>query len=116
MTNAVRHTEHAVWVHCHVSDGHWMISVDDDGPGIPPKDRERIFEPFVRLDTSRTARLGGTGLGLSIVQRIMMRHHGTVLVEDSPKGGARFTLMLPMTQPEAETEARQPAMAGDSVQ
>jgi signal transduction histidine kinase len=73
-----------------------ILSVSDDGPGVPPDQRERIFEPFVRLD-GREARhpRGGTGLGLAIVRRTIGSHGGTITCEASPAGGARFTLRLP---------------------
>lgn len=68
------------------------VSVSDDGPGVPADQRERIFEPFVRLPRSRH---GGTGLGLAIVRRTVEAHGGTVACDPSPTGGARFTLRLP---------------------
>jgi len=69
-----------------------MISVSDDGPGVPADQRERIFEPFVRLAQSPR---GGTGLGLAIVRRTIESHGGTIACDASPTGGARFTLRLP---------------------
>ncbi|MCP2323497.1 signal transduction histidine kinase [Hamadaea flava] len=72
------------------------VIVDDDGPGVPPPERERIFERFVRLDASRARDDGGTGLGLAITREIAHRHGGTVTVTDSPLGGARFELRLPL--------------------
>jgi signal transduction histidine kinase len=68
------------------------ISVTDNGPGVPADQRERIFEPFVRLPGSPR---GGTGLGLAIVRRTVESHGGTVTYEAAPTGGARFTLRLP---------------------
>jgi signal transduction histidine kinase len=70
------------------------IVVDDDGPGIPEDERERIFEPFYRLDRSRDRATGGFGLGLSIARKAVRLHGGTLHVEDSPLGGARFTITL----------------------
>ncbi len=77
------------------ADGPTM-SVTDDGPGVPPDQRERIFEPFVRLGgrVTRSPR-DGTGLGLAIVRRTIESHGGTITCEPSPIGGARFTLRLP---------------------
>jgi two-component system, OmpR family, sensor kinase len=72
-----------------------QITVDDDGPGIPPEEREHIFEPFYRLDRSRDRNTGGFGLGLSIVRKAVALHGGTVAVEDSALGGARFVVRLP---------------------
>lgn len=72
-----------------------IIFVNDDGNGIPPGKRERIFEPFTRLDPSRSRDSGGCGLGLAIVTSIVAKHGGTIAVDDSPLGGARFQLFLP---------------------
>jgi signal transduction histidine kinase len=69
-----------------------IMSVTDDGPGVPAEERERIFEPFVRLPRSPR---GGTGLGLAIVRRTVEAHGGTVTCDSCPTGGARFTLRLP---------------------
>jgi signal transduction histidine kinase len=73
------------------ADGPTM-SVTDNGPGVPADQRERIFEPFVRLPRSPR---GGTGLGLAIVRRTVESHGGTITCDPSPNGGARFTLRLP---------------------
>jgi len=72
-----------------------VLYVDDDGPGIPASDRERIFERFGRLDDSRSRDDGGTGLGLAIVRATARSAGGDVSVTDSPLGGARFALQLP---------------------
>lgn len=72
----------------------WIL-VDDQGPGIPEALRDRIFEPFFRVDNARTRRQGGTGLGLALVQAIAQFHGGSVWVSESPSGGSRFTLDLP---------------------
>jgi len=74
---------------------HW-IEVHDDGPGIPDTERDRIFEPFTRLDRSRDRETGGHGLGLAIVQRIMELHDGGVRVTDSDLGGACVRLEWPV--------------------
>src|SRR6185312_10387529 len=68
------------------------MSVADNGPGVPAEERERIFEPFVRLPRSPR---GGTGLGLAIVRRTIESHGGTITCDSCPAGGARFTLRLP---------------------
>ena len=72
-----------------------MIAVEDDGPGIPEDERERIFEPFYRLDRSRDRATGGFGLGLSIARKAVQLHGGSVHVEESNLGGARFVVSLP---------------------
>jgi len=71
------------------------IVVADRGPGIPPEDRQRIFEPFQRLDPSRTRSTGGLGLGLAIVAALVRAHGGRVVVEERPGGGALFRVRLP---------------------
>ncbi len=72
------------------------ITVDDDGPGIPADERERIFEPFYRLDRSRDRATGGFGLGLSIARKAVALHGGSVRAEASALGGARFVITLPV--------------------
>jgi len=73
------------------------IRVEDDGPGIPAEERERIFEPFYRLDRSRDRATGGFGLGLSIARKAVALHDGTLHVEQSGLGGARFVIRLPFS-------------------
>jgi len=75
------------------------LTVDDDGPGIPPDARERVFERFTRLDDGRSRHDGGTGLGLAVVRTIVTRHHGAVRADTSPLGGARLTVTLPAAPP-----------------
>jgi signal transduction histidine kinase len=72
-----------------------VISVDDDGPGIPPAERERVFDRFHRSDTSRDRASGGSGLGLGIARSIVSMHGGRIWVEDSDLGGARLLFELP---------------------
>lgn len=72
-----------------------VLSVEDDGPGIPESDRVRVFERFVRLDAGRDRDSGGSGLGLAIVWEIVAGHGGSVVIEESSWGGARFVLRLP---------------------
>lgn len=97
--NAVRYARSRVRISGSVK-GNWAyIRVEDDGPGIPEKERERVFLPFARLDDSRTRASGGYGLGLSIVQRIAFWHGGTIEVDQSPDlGGAMFTMRWPVQQ------------------
>ncbi len=75
--------------------GKLVIAVEDDGPGIPEEERERVFEPFYRLDRSRDRATGGFGLGLSIARKAVLLHGGNVTVETSELGGASFKLTLP---------------------
>lgn len=97
--NAVRYARSTVRLSGGVKGNSAWVRVEDDGPGIPEKDRERIFEPFARLDDSRTRASGGYGLGLSIVQRIAFWHGGSVEVSRSPDlGGACFTFRWPVRQ------------------
>lgn len=72
-----------------------MLTVTDDGPGIPEADRGRVFERFTTLDDSRSGVRGGTGLGLSIVAAIVAAHGGTVAAGDGDGRGTRFTVRLP---------------------
>jgi signal transduction histidine kinase len=95
LDNAARHARHGVAVELARHDGTVELVVDDDGPGVPPADRDRIFERFTRLDESRARDAGGVGLGLPLVRAIVDRHAGTVTVADAPTGGARFVVRLP---------------------
>lgn len=70
----------------------WRVSVTDDGPGIPPDARERVWSPFVRLDPEASP---GSGLGLAIVRRIVRDHGGTATIEAAPEGGARVVTVWP---------------------
>jgi two-component system, OmpR family, sensor kinase len=74
-----------------------VVRVRDRGPGVPPAERERIFEPFYRL-AGASERHGGVGLGLSLVRSITQRHHGTVSCEGQPGAGACFVLRIPCDQ------------------
>jgi signal transduction histidine kinase len=70
------------------------LTVDDEGPGIPPEQRQSILEPFVRLENSRNRRTGGAGLGLAVARSLVEAHHGTISISDAPSGGARVTVQL----------------------
>lgn len=72
------------------------VTVDDDGPGIPEAEREAVFKPFYRLDGSRNPATGGTGLGLTIARDVVRGHGGELALEDSPLGGVRARLRLPV--------------------
>ncbi|MDH3064644.1 ATP-binding protein [Achromobacter insolitus] len=94
--NAVRYASRHVEVELRrCQSGGFELIVDDDGGGIPPADRTRVFEPFIRLDESRDRGTGGAGLGLAIVWRVAASHGGSIDIHDSPLGGARFVLRWP---------------------
>ena len=94
VTNAVRHARRHIWITAKKVDEMAHISVEDDGCGIPEHLREKIFEPFYRVDED--SKTGGTGLGLAIVKRIVMQNDGQVRVENRTEGGARFILIFPL--------------------
>jgi len=95
LDNAARHAETTVAVGLVTAAGQVRLVVVDDGPGVPPADREIIFERFVRLDEARSRDAGGAGLGLAVVAGVVERSNGSVGVETSPSGGARFVVTLP---------------------
>ena len=95
LRNAMRYCEKRIQIGVQVCPKGCEIWVDDDGIGIPDDERERIFEPFYRLDRSRDRATGGFGLGLAISRRALEAQGGTLTVENSPLGGARFRLWLP---------------------
>ncbi len=92
LRNAFKYAEQVVAISAELRDDHVRIVVDDDGIGIPPEDRERIFSAFTRLDRSRDRATGGYGLGLAIVRSVLEMHNGHSSAEESPFGGARFVL------------------------
>ena len=102
--NAVAHTPAGtpIDVRIGVDEGDALIEVDDAGPGVPPESRDRIFERFHREagGTARTRGPAGAGLGLAVVHGIVEAHGGTVSVGDSPAGGARFAVRLPLVETE----------------
>jgi two-component system sensor histidine kinase RstB len=94
--NGLRYAETTVKASVSEVNGWAVLVVEDDGPGIPEESRERIFEPFIRLDDSRTRSTGGYGLGLSIVNRIAFWFGGDIKVSHSEAlGGARFVVRWP---------------------
>lgn len=99
LRNACRYSQQQINVILDATESEIMIHVDDDGIGIPEQDRQRVFEPFYRLDKSRDRQSGGHGLGLAIAKRIMEAHDGSIVISDSPHGGARFTIAWPKMLP-----------------
>jgi signal transduction histidine kinase len=94
--NSARYARERIVLAVSEAEGQVVLTVSDDGPGIPPADRERVFERFVRLTTARGRGDGGSGLGLSIVAEITRLHSGTVRALGSPLGGATFEVRLPL--------------------
>lgn len=92
LRNAIRYAEQRVEVTLVRTGDCYEVQVNDDGPGVPAHGREKIFEPFSRLDASRDRRTGGFGLGLALVRRVSQSHGGQVEVGDSPWGGASFRM------------------------
>jgi two-component system, OmpR family, sensor kinase len=94
LANAHRHADRVV-LSSSATGSELTISIDDDGPGIPPEERERVFDRFHRSEPSRDRALGGSGLGLGIARSIVELHSGRIWVEDSALGGARVCFALP---------------------
>ncbi|ATW84899.1 two-component sensor histidine kinase [Moraxella osloensis] len=104
--NATRYAESTIIISAGLEKNEAFISVEDDGQGIPEKDREKVFIPFARLDDSRTRASGGYGLGLSIVSRIAFWFNGRMSVDESPTlGGARFIMKWLKSQLASSIEA-----------
>ncbi|WP_029010353.1 ATP-binding protein [Azospirillum halopraeferens] len=95
LVNARRHADH-VWVAAQRQGNVMEITVDDDGPGIPAPLREDVFKPFFRVDASRNKATGGAGLGLTIARDVVRGHGGDILLGDSPHGGLRARICLPV--------------------
>ncbi|MEV4298067.1 sensor histidine kinase [Microbispora rosea] len=99
LNNAQRHSRRVVCVEVRAEPTAVEVAVSDDGPGIAEADRERVFQRFTRLDDARRLDRHGTGLGLAIARDIAQAHQGTLSVEESTVGGARFVLRLPRVRP-----------------
>jgi signal transduction histidine kinase len=93
--NAARHASSRVDIALADLGDHVVLTVDDDGPGIPDAERERVLQRFVRLDEARSRDDGGSGLGLSIVDEVVRAHGGSMSITQSPLGGARIQVVLP---------------------
>ena len=104
--NAIKFTEEGeVKVEVKASDGMFLVSVSDTGPGLSEADQEKIFEEFHQADSSSTREKGGTGLGLSIAKQIIEMHGGRIWVESSLGKGSTFWFTLPV-RVEPQTEQR----------
>ncbi|HEX7790939.1 MAG TPA: ATP-binding protein [Afipia sp.] len=95
VSNAARHAD-AISITGHRDHRYLTVTVDDDGPGIPPDMREEVFKPFLRLDDARNQDEGGSGLGLAIARDIARSHGGDITLGDSPMGGLRATVRVPV--------------------
>ncbi|RWK62773.1 ATP-binding protein [Mesorhizobium sp.] len=92
--NAFRYAK-TVEINANHGRGSLLVTIDDDGPGIPPEKREDVFKPFVRLDEARNLDASGTGLGLSIARDIARSHGGDIMLDKSPLGGLRAVIKVP---------------------
>ncbi|WP_327090242.1 HAMP domain-containing histidine kinase [Nonomuraea sp. NBC_01738] len=103
LNNALRHAASTVSISTSVDAerAEAIISVTDDGSGLSPADRERVFQRFTRLSEGRKRDPGGSGLGLAIAREIATRHSGSLVAEEAPHGGASFVLRLPLCDPES---------------
>jgi signal transduction histidine kinase len=95
VNNAVRHANSLIVIEVSSPDRTAILSISDDGPGIAPAERTRVFERFVRLDSDRSRSSGGAGLGLAIVAEVVAAHGGTVSIDDRPGGGTKVIVTLP---------------------
>jgi signal transduction histidine kinase len=94
--NAARHATSLVTITLAEQGASAVLSVADDGPGIPAARRDEVFERFARLDGARSASTGGTGLGLAIARAIVIDHGGTIAVDPDHRPGARVVITLPL--------------------
>jgi signal transduction histidine kinase len=109
LDNAFRHTRTGVWVATRAEGPHQVVTITDDGPGIPEADRDRVFERFTRLDDARARDAGGAGLGLAIVRELVNRHRGRISLGDAGPG-LRVELRFPAA-PSAALPAAPPVTA-----
>ena len=102
--NAERHAGSVVKVSL-ATKGPWVrLAVEDDGPGVEPNLRDKVFERFARLQEARSRDAGGAGLGLALTKRIVETHNGRIFIEDSSLGGAAFVVELPAAELPADDE------------
>lgn len=96
LDNAATYCKGTVAVSLTVHDGHWLLIVDDNGPGIRAEDRDAVFQRFTRLDSSRSRDTGGSGLGLAIVADTVAEHAGTITIGQATLGGASLRVRIPI--------------------
>jgi signal transduction histidine kinase len=99
VANAVRHAAGAVTLNAARAAEFVVLTVTDDGPGIPAADRQRVFDRFTRLDDARTRDAGGTGLGLAIVRELVRLHGGAVTLGDAGPGLRVAVALRPAAEP-----------------
>ena len=97
LQNAIKYADKEVHLHTELQGSTLLFTIDDDGPGIPSEKYDDIFSPFSRVDESRDKQTGGFGIGLAIVKQVADWHKGSIGVDVSPLGGARFCLSIPNT-------------------
>ncbi|MGF1765053.1 ATP-binding protein [Aliivibrio kagoshimensis] len=97
--NAYKHASTSIRIHTKILGNQCLISIGNDGPSIDDEYKNKVFEPFFRLDHSRSRNSGGTGLGLAIVKQIVLWHHGSVWIEDCSIGGVNVKITIPIVVP-----------------
>ena len=95
LNNALRFARHSVSISVAAQADQWVTAIEDDGPGVPLKDREKIFMPFGRVESSRTRASGSTGMGLAIAALLVEKCGGSIWLDESSTAGARFHITLP---------------------
>jgi signal transduction histidine kinase len=104
--NAIKCTDAGeVRITAAVANGHFALSVSDTGPGIPPQERDKIFEKFHQIDNAITKAKGSTGLGLAIAKQIVKMHGGRIWVESTLGQGSTFRMELPVRATVAARDA-----------
>ena len=95
MNNAARYATE-IWITVKSTNSEIIITIDDDGPGIPEENRKDVFRPFYRLDPSRNVKTGGSGLGMTIARDVVHGHGGQIALGNSPAGGLQIEIRLPL--------------------
>jgi two-component system osmolarity sensor histidine kinase EnvZ len=95
ISNAARYASE-IWIKVQATNSEMVVLIDDDGPGIPEDKRKDVFRPFFRLDPSRNLETGGSGLGMTIARDVIHGHGGQISLGDSPTGGLRIEIRLPL--------------------